>query len=68
MGNISLNILTLSAAFAKVNSKGRRYFCAVGEFLIGTVAHTIVVNVPIQCHDFGSEGGSGAGHVAARTR
>ena len=40
-----LNVLTLSTAFAK--AEGRRYFGAAGALLIGTIAVTMVFNVPI---------------------
>jgi len=43
----ALNILTLCTAFATAEKRGKRYFGAAGAFLIGTIADTMIVNVPI---------------------
>ena len=43
----ALNILTLSTAFATSEKSAKRYFGAAGAFLIGTIADTMLVNVPI---------------------
>ena len=43
----ALNILTLGAAFARAKRKQRPYFGAAGLFFVGTVADTMLVNVPI---------------------
>jgi uncharacterized membrane protein len=43
----ALNILTLSTAFATSEKSAKRYFGAAGAFLIGAIADTMLVNVPI---------------------
>jgi uncharacterized membrane protein len=43
----ALNILALGIAFTRAEKQQRSYFGAAGLFLIGTVADTMFVNVPI---------------------
>jgi len=43
----ALNVLTLSVAYAKAERQQRRYFGAAGLFLLGTIADTMLINVPI---------------------
>jgi uncharacterized membrane protein len=43
----ALNIMTLGAAFARAKKKQRPYFGAAGLFFVGTVADTMLVDVPI---------------------
>ena len=43
----AVNILTLDVAFASAEKQQRSYFAAAGLFLIGTVADTMFINVPI---------------------
>jgi uncharacterized membrane protein len=43
----ALNILTLGIAFSRAKKQQRTYFGAAGLFFVGTVADTMLVNVPI---------------------
>jgi len=43
----ALNILTISMAFVRTEKARRRYFGAAGLFFLGTVADTLLINVPI---------------------
>jgi uncharacterized membrane protein len=42
-----LNILTLGASFSASREKSRLCFGAAAAFLIGTIADTVILNVPI---------------------
>jgi uncharacterized membrane protein len=41
------NVLALSVALVSSEKRKRRYFGAAGLFLIGTIADTMLINVPI---------------------
>ncbi len=43
----ALNVLNLSPAIATSEKRGNRSFGAAGAFLIGTIADTMLVNVPL---------------------